>query len=77
MTSEIGLYEREPLTLTGTTVRPSRHVTRSHFRIAFRPGRYTVRTSERLFGRIPQPSAVTVPTSRYARVTFRIDTGIR
>lgn len=47
------------------------------FRIGLRPGRYAVRTSRTGFERTVRPAAVTVPTGRYARVTFRIDTGIR
>ena len=44
---------------------------------ALAPGRCGVRTTEPGFGRTPQPSTVTVPRQGYARVTLRIDTGIR
>ncbi len=47
------------------------------FRLALAPALYTVRTTERVFGRIPQPERVTVWKARWTRVTFRIDTGIR
>jgi hypothetical protein len=47
------------------------------YRIALRPGRYAVRTNRTGFERAVRPAAVTVPTGRFARVTFRIDTGIR
>ena len=47
------------------------------FRIALHPGRYVVRTTRTGFERRVTPDRVTVPTRRYARVTFRIDTGIR
>lgn len=47
------------------------------FTVALAPGRYGVRTTERVFGRTPQPATVTVPRTGYARVTLRIDTGIR
>ena len=62
---------------TSIVVARTRSNAKGRFTIALRPGRYTVRTTERFFGRIPRPLAVTVPTGRYARVTFRIDTGIR
>ncbi len=47
------------------------------FTVALPPGRYGVRTTARVFGRTPQPATVTVPRTGYARVTLRIDTGIR
>ena len=47
------------------------------FRLSLPSGAYAVRTTERVFGRIPQPSRLTVPRGRYIRVTLRIDTGIR
>jgi hypothetical protein len=42
-----------------------------------RRGVYSVRTDRRVFGKVPQPSRVTVPSDRYKRVDFHIDTGIR
>ena len=47
------------------------------YRVALRPGRYAVRTTRTGFERTVTPARVTVRTGRYARVTFRIDTGIR
>ena len=47
------------------------------FTVALAPGRYGVRTTAKVFGRTPQPATVTVPRTGYARVTLRIDTGIR
>ena len=47
------------------------------YRIALRPGRYSVRTTQKLFGRVPKPSLVRVPSARWAHVNFQIDTGIR
>jgi hypothetical protein len=46
-------------------------------RVALRQGRYAVRTTRTGLERALTPARVTVPTGRYARVTFRIDTGIR
>jgi hypothetical protein len=50
---------------------------KGRFRVALRPGRYAVRTTERVGMRPIEPRLVTVPAGRYASVTFHIDTGIR
>ena len=50
---------------------------KGRFRVALRPGRYAVRTAERVGMRPIEPRLVTVPKGRYASVTFHIDTGIR
>lgn len=47
------------------------------FRVALAPGRYGIRTTQKSFGRTPEPATVTVPRTGYARVTLRLDTGIR
>jgi hypothetical protein len=50
---------------------------RGRYRIALRPGRYAVRLAASGIGSIMEPSHVTVPSSRYARVNLYRDTGIR
>jgi hypothetical protein len=47
------------------------------YKIRLPAGRYVVRTTEKVFGRIPEPRAATVPRARFARIDFSIDTGIR
>ena len=47
------------------------------FRIALPAGRYGVRVAGPAYQRIPDPVAVEVPSAGYARVVFRIDSGIR
>jgi len=47
------------------------------YRVTLRPGRYAVRTNRRGFERKTSPSAATVPSDRFARRDFHIDTGIR
>jgi hypothetical protein len=48
------------------------------YRIALRPGTYTVRTATKAtIGRGLEPRTATVPKGRYARVDLMIDTGIR
>ena len=62
---------------SGTVVARTRTGTDGRYTIALRPGRYAVRTNRTGFERAVRPAAITVPTGRFARVTFRIDTGIR
>ncbi|MEP6909626.1 MAG: carboxypeptidase-like regulatory domain-containing protein [Actinomycetota bacterium] len=47
------------------------------YRIALRPAAYSVRTSRPHFERVPRPSRVIVPSNRFKRVDFHLDTGIR
>jgi hypothetical protein len=48
------------------------------YRVALRAGTYLVRTAVKPgIGRGLEPSRVVVPRSRYARVDFMLDTGIR
>jgi hypothetical protein len=47
------------------------------YRIALKPGPYSVRTNRPAFEKVPQPSRATVPSGRFKRVDFHIDTGIR
>jgi len=47
------------------------------YRVTLRPGRYSVRTNRRGFERKTSPSAATVPSDRFARRDFHIDTGLR
>lgn len=47
------------------------------YRVALRSGPYSVRTNRPAFEKVPQPARVTVPRSRFKRVDFNIDTGIR
>jgi len=61
----------------GRVVARTRTGADGRFRVALRPGRYAVRTTRVGFERTVTPARVGVPTGRYARVTFRIDTGIR
>ena len=50
---------------------------KGYYRIALRSGPYSVRTDRRAAEKVPSPSRVTVPSSRFKRVVFHIDTGIR
>jgi hypothetical protein len=54
-----------------------RTTAKGRYRAALRPGRYAVRTTERVGMRPVEPRLVTVPRGRFATVTFHIDTGIR
>jgi hypothetical protein len=48
-----------------------------HYRVSLAPGRYAVTAPRHKgLGRV-EPRYVTVPTSRYARVNFTLDIGIR
>jgi len=47
------------------------------YRIALKPGAYSVTTNRPGFEHRPKPSRVTVRTDRVRRVDFSIDTGIR
>lgn len=59
---------------SGNVVARVRTDSRGRFRIALRPRTYRVSSIK---GAAIKPSRVTVATSRYRRVTFRIDVGIR
>lgn len=61
----------------GMTVAAARTDGRGRYRVALRPGRYGVRLMRTGLGSIVEPDRVTVPTGRYARVSFYRDTGIR
>jgi hypothetical protein len=62
----------------GRPVTTARTNASGRYRVALAPGRYIVRTRQRsIFERVPEPSSVTVPRGRFARVNFAIDTGIR
>jgi hypothetical protein len=61
----------------GMTVAAARTDDRGRYRVALRPGRYAVRSASNGLGSIIEPSQVTVPAARYARVNFYRDTGIR
>jgi len=50
---------------------------KGYYRIALRSGPYSVRTDRRGAEKTPSPSRVTVPSDRFKRVVFHIDTGIR
>ncbi len=50
---------------------------KGRYRIALRPGPYSVRTNRPAFEKTPQPSRVTVAKDRFKTVNFHIDTGIR
>ena len=62
---------------SGMTVAAVRTDGRGRYRIALRPGRYAVRLMRTGVGSIVEPTHVTVPVRRYARVNFYRDTGIR
>jgi hypothetical protein len=61
----------------GMTVAAARTDDRGRYRVALRPGRYAVRAGANGLGSLVEPSHVTVPATRYARVNFYRDTGIR
>jgi hypothetical protein len=50
---------------------------KGYYRIALRSGPYSVRTDRRGAEKTPSPSRITVPSDRFKRVVFHIDTGIR
>jgi hypothetical protein len=50
---------------------------RGRYRVRLAAGVYSVRTNQRPFGTVPQPSRVRVRGGIDARVNFAIDTGIR
>ena len=50
---------------------------RGRYRVRLTAGVYSVRTNQRPFGTVPQPSRVRVRGGIDARVNFSIDTGIR
>jgi hypothetical protein len=50
---------------------------KGYYRIALKSGPYSVRTDSRRFQKPPSPSRVSVPSNRFKRVVFHIDTGIR
>jgi Carboxypeptidase regulatory-like domain len=61
----------------GMTVAATRTDDRGRYRISLRPGRYAVRAATNGVGSIVEPSQVTVPAARYARVNLYRDTGMR
>jgi Carboxypeptidase regulatory-like domain len=61
----------------GMTVAAVRTDGSGRYRVALRPGRYAVRAAAAGLGSIVEPSQVTVPAARYARVNLYRDTGIR
>ncbi len=58
-------------------VRETRSAGDGHYAITLPPGTYTVRTSSKPFGVVPQPTRVRVPAGAARMVDFTIDTGIR
>jgi hypothetical protein len=48
-----------------------------YYRITLKRGTYSVRTNRPASENVPQPSRVSVPSARFKRVDFHIDTGIR
>jgi hypothetical protein len=60
----------------GMTVAATRTDDRGRYRISLRPGRYAVRAATNGVGSIVEPSQVTVPAARYARVNLYRDTGM-
>lgn len=62
----------------GKRVATARTDTAGHYRVSLAPGRYAVTAPRHKgIGRGLEPRFVTVPTSRYARVNFTLDIGIR
>jgi hypothetical protein len=62
----------------GRRVATARTNAEGRYRIALRPGRYTVRAKHTgAIGRGLAPTRVVVPRARYARVNFTLDIGIR
>lgn len=62
---------------SGTTVATTTTNKKGWYRLTLRSGRYTVRTNKRGHEAVPQPRAVTVPTSTVRRRDFMLDTGLR
>ena len=58
----------------GRVVARTRTDASGRYRIALHPRTYRVSSTS---GAVLEPTRVTVPTGRYRRVTFRLDTGIR
>jgi hypothetical protein len=50
---------------------------KGYYRVGLKRGTYSVRTNRPASEKVPQPSRVSVPTARFKRVDFHIDTGIR
>jgi hypothetical protein len=50
---------------------------KGYYRIGLKRGTYSVRTNRPASEKVPQPSRVSVPSARFKRVDFHIDTGIR
>lgn len=48
-----------------------------HYRLKLKAGVYTVRTNQKVFGRMPKPDTARVVAGRDRRVDFFVDTGIR
>ena len=64
--------------LRGRRVRTARTTAEGTYRVALAPGRYAITAKHELaLGRGLQPTRATVPRSRYARVNFSLDIGIR
>jgi hypothetical protein len=61
----------------GMTVAAARTDSRGRYRVALRPGRYSVRSAGTGLGSVVKPSELTVPAGRYARVNLYRDSGIR
>jgi len=64
-------------TRSGKTIATATTNQKGWYRVTLRPGRYAVRTNRGGFERKTSPSAATVPSARFARRDFHIDTGIR
>jgi hypothetical protein len=47
------------------------------YRVALKPGRYSVRTNRRGREALPKPALATATSGRFRRVDFHIDTGLR
>lgn len=58
----------------GRVVAHTRTDSRGRYRIALRPGTYRVSA---MTGAVLTPTRATVATTRYRRVTFKLDTGMR
>lgn len=58
----------------GRVVAHTRTDSRGRYRIALRPGTYRVSSTT---GAVLKPTRVTVATTRYRRLTFKLDIGIR
>jgi hypothetical protein len=50
---------------------------KGYYRIGLKRGTYSVSTNRPASEKVPQPSRVSVPSARFKRVDFHIDTGIR